>query len=46
MKVNLETAEVIGEGNFAKIYKFYSKEHKCYLVARLVFSYKAEKDEL
>ena len=36
MKIDLENAEVIGEGNFAKIYKFFSKEHKNYLCARSV----------
>lgn len=46
MKVDLENAEIIGAGNFAKIYKFFSKEHKSYLCARSVTINKEELEEL
>lgn len=36
MKLDLEGMELIGEGSYAKIYKYFSREHKTYLCARLV----------
>ena len=36
LKLDFDNAELIGEGSYAKIYKFFSKEHKCYLCARKV----------